>query len=427
MKTSWHRASYLEDSPDSLKSIVDADGRMDQGWEKILESIAERPEFHSPILLRPVSEKDTLSLPFVAFIEPFLHYAREILKKKITDLRFGRQTVEVDRDSLLNSLLFALGEQLHEIASRVLVLELHIANLKNELTGQTVSDQLQSFAESKLRNVYFFWKTLKEYPVLGRLLATRTLYWIEFSLEALNHYVQHYPKMQEILGVTFGKLVEVRGGASDTHNRGRCVLFFVSDSNQILVYKPRSMAVDACVQSLLSYLNEQGFPHPFYIQRILDCEVCGWVSYIEPMECQSVEEVQRYFYRQGAYLALWYLLDGNDFHAENMIAHGEHPIYVDLETLFQTPFYQFDNHTAEGIASQFLSDSPLRTGLLPVLSFQSEGQPGVELSGLGGDQPNITYSVEWLDTDGDDLPVFRRSLYHLPPFDNLPMLRGKRM
>jgi type 2 lantibiotic biosynthesis protein LanM len=427
MITKWLAASYLDDSPCFRQQNVDAVGGIDRGWENILASIAKRPEFHSAISLTPIPGNEALSLPFVSFVEPFLHYARERWAKTITDLRFRRETVEVDRNSLVNSLLVALGDQLHDIASRVLAMELHIADLKNEVTGQTASERLRSFAESKLRDPQFFWAALEEYPVLGRLLATRTLYWIQFSLEALNHFVQHYPKIQEIVDGTFGKLVEVRGGASDPHNRGRCVLFFESDSNRMVVYKPRSMAVDVCVQSLLSYLNEQGFPYPFYIQRILDCEDCGWVPYFEPMACQSVEEVQRFFFRQGAYLAIWYLLDGNDFHAENVIAHGEHPLYIDVETLFQTPFYQFDSRTAEGIASQFLSDSPLRTGLLPVLSYPSEGQPGVELSGLGGDQSDITYSVEWLDTDGDDLPIFRRSLFHLPPFDNLPMLGGKRM
>lgn len=427
MKTKWLAASYPEDFSGVGQSNVDTAGDFDRGWEDILETIANRPEFHSAVSLTPLPGNEDASLPFLSFVEPFLHLARERWTEAIPELGFGPETVEVDQLSLVNSLLVALGEQLHDIASRALAMELHIADLTNELTGQTASERLHSFAESKLRDPKFFRATLEEYPVLGRLLATRTLYWIQFSLEALSHFVQHFPNIQALMDGTFGKLAEVRGGVSDPHNRGRSVLFFVSNSDQIVVYKPRSMAVDVCVQSLLAYLNDQGFPCPFYVQRVLDCEVCGWVPYVEPKECQSVEEVQRFFFRQGAYLAIWHLLDGNDFHAENVIAHGEHPLYIDVETLFQTPFFQFDSGTAEGIASQYLFDSPLRTGLLPVLAYPSEGQPGVEFSGLGGDESEVTYSVEWLDTEGDDLPVFRRSSFPLPPFDNLPMLDGKRM
>ncbi len=34
-------------------------------------------------------------------------------------------------------------------------------------------------------------------------------------------------------------------------------------------------------------------------------------------------------------LALFYALEATDFHHENLIAEGEHPVPIDLETLFQ--------------------------------------------------------------------------------------------
>ena len=40
----------------------------------------------------------------------------------------------------------------------------------------------------------------------------------------------------------------------------------------------------------------------------------------------------RFYRRQGALLALLYALEATDFHAENLIASGEFPVLIDLET-----------------------------------------------------------------------------------------------
>ena len=44
--------------------------------------------------------------------------------------------------------------------------------------------------------------------------------------------------------------------------------------------------------------------------------------------------MRRFYHRQGALLALLYVLDGTDMHYENLIAVGEQPVLVDVETLF---------------------------------------------------------------------------------------------
>ena len=82
------------------------------------------------------------------------------------------------------------------------------------------------------------------------------------------------------------------------------------------------------------WLNHRGNHPPFLALKILDCGTYGWVEFVEFRECQSVDEVQRFYERQGAYLALLYVLEATDVHFDNSIACGEHPFLVDLETLF---------------------------------------------------------------------------------------------
>jgi lantibiotic modifying enzyme len=50
------------------------------------------------------------------------------------------------------------------------------------------------------------------------------------------------------------------------------------------------------------------------------------------------EEIKRYYQRAGQLLCLLYVLGANDCHNENLIACGEHPVLVDLETLMHHPF-----------------------------------------------------------------------------------------
>ena len=40
--------------------------------------------------------------------------------------------------------------------------------------------------------------------------------------------------------------------------------------------------------------------------------------------------MKRFYERQGGYLALLYMLQATDFHHENLIAAGEHPVLLDL-------------------------------------------------------------------------------------------------
>src|SRR5207247_4036470 len=130
--------------------------------------------------------------------------------------------------------------------------------------------------------------------------------------------------------------------------------------------KPRSMAVDFHFGQLLSWLKDRGSHPPFLTLKILDRKTHGWSEFIPAGRCTSVEQVSRFYERQGGYLALLYALEATDFHFENLIASGEHPVLVDLEALFHPrtggsdpgePILELESHALE--------HSVLRVGLLP--------------------------------------------------------------
>src|SRR6516164_3119816 len=175
-------------------------------------------------------------------------------------------------------------------------------------------------------------------------------------------------------------LTGVAGGLGDAHRGGRSVLIAEFRSGLRVVYKPRGLAVDVHFQELLSWLDERGDHSPFRTLRILDRGTYGWAEFVAEQPCTSPDEVRRFYRRQGGYLALLYALDATDFHCENLIAAGEHPVLVDLEALFHPREPAAGATHTDGPADDVAS-SVLRVGLLPLRLWDGAGSDGIDLSG----------------------------------------------
>src|SRR5262249_43671383 len=147
-----------------------------------------------------------------------------------------------------------LFRELIVMLSRTMILELNVARLEGLLKGETAEERFQSFIERLSRPDIAF-AILQEYPVLGRQVVNRIDSWVNFTLEFLGHLCADWNEITSEFKLT-GKLREISGGAGDAHNRGRAVLIAHFDSGQI-VYKPRTLAIDAHFQELLLWFNDR--------------------------------------------------------------------------------------------------------------------------------------------------------------------------
>ena len=178
---------------------------------------------------------------------------------------------------------------------------------------------------------------LEEYAVLARQLVEALDRWVACQLELLERLCADWEQIRSIFlpDRDPGVIVEIRQGAGDTHQGGHSVTILTWSSGFRLVYKPRPMSLDVHFQELLAWLNAQGHKPAFRTLTIVDKQTYGWSEFVLAHDCASREEVERFYQRQGGYLALLYTLEATDFHAENLIACGENPILIDLEALFQ--------------------------------------------------------------------------------------------
>jgi type 2 lantibiotic biosynthesis protein LanM len=254
-----------------------------------------------------------------------------------------------------------------------------------------------------------------------------TLGWITVSYEFVERLCQDWPRIIQQFSPESepGVLVHLNSNAGDSHNGGRSVAIAEFSSGFKLVYKPRSLSIDIHFQNLLNWLNERGNHPPFQLLNVLNFGEYGWVEYVTAQPCDTAAQIERFYERQGGYLALLYALQATDFYSNNIIAVGEQPILVDLESLFHPRYSQLEGFNSDSLAERELDRSVLSVGILPMNLWGNQGYGGIDISGLGNSGSRMTPDAipTWQGVGTDEMKISRQAV-QLPPDLNRPTLNG---
>jgi type 2 lantibiotic biosynthesis protein LanM len=213
-------------------------------------------------------------------------------------------------------------------------------------------------------------------PMLARFLALRAHHWQAEVGEVLARFAQDRAQMPERLGVGSAQavLAEVDAGLSDLHHDCRSVLKLTLSTGEALVYKPRSAGLDQRYNDLLVWLERRGAPVQLRAIRVLDRGDYGWIEHVPHLPCEDHEGTRRFYQRAGALLCLVHVLGGRDFHEQNVIACGEHPVLVDVEAILSHPLPGELPWNPPGAGeARTLHDSVFGTGLLPLCELGEDG------------------------------------------------------
>lgn len=363
------------------------------------------------------------AVPFAPLLQPLLSVAR-------------RRLASATAGSGAATLLSAEAARAVEAALLRRLGELGFATLYAEFTALRAA-RIAAAGPSGRRGSYAAFITaqladglrgvLLGYPVLARLWATAVAQWIDASAELLFRIAESYqalldrfpalghvpPQAGALPPPAAGCVVGVEMALSDPHHDGRTVAVLTFAGGGRVVYKPKRLALEAAFTDLLRFCNDRGMRLPLAAPRVLDRGDYGFVEFIAQAPCADAEAVRRYYERSGMLLCLLYVLDGTDVHEDNLIAHGELPMPIDLETLFHHRARDLvaPRSLAQLQAQLQLASSVLSTGLLPVWKSERGGRIQYDGGGLSGGEGGTRYlAPALLCRNSDEMELGEREL-----------------
>jgi class II lanthipeptide synthase len=271
-------------------------------------------------------------------------------------------------------------------------------------------------------------RLFEDKPVLLRLIAVLTRQWIDASREfAVRLEADLAAIGRDLLHSAAGtRAIKIEGGLSDPHNSGRSVLIVSFESGARVVYKPKDLRLDVAWRALAERLNRSNPPLELKAARAIARNGYGWTEFIAHSGCASQEGCERFFRRAGAWLALFHCFVTTDMHQENMIAAGEHPVPIDLETILQA---SAEEHKAKDptsaafdAANEIIGNSVMMVGLLPAYG-RSAFNNVFAMGGMTADWNSRTV-VKWNDINSDAMrPAKAKEVGQSNP--NLPHVDGR--
>ncbi len=273
------------------------------------------------------------------------------------------------------------------------------------------------------------WRRLfDDKPVLLRLLAVLTRQWIDTTREFLLRLHADLPLIRRDLlrGGGESRVAAVEGELSDPHNGGRAVKIVRFEDGARVVYKPKDLRLDAAWAVLVERLNAGGAPIDLAAMRVIARDGYGWSAFVAHAPCADRDGVRRFFRRAGAWLALLHCFAATDMHQENIIAAGEHPVPIDLETILQAAAEEHRSRDPAGAAFDAAMDkianSILMVGLLPAYG-RAVDTSVFAIGGLNADW-NAKTVIGWTDLNTDAMrPVKTKETER--PTPNLPRVGAR--
>jgi type 2 lantibiotic biosynthesis protein LanM len=396
----------------------------------VREHVARQPLWREFEILQAPSSSSCAYVPPWEGHEALLHLVQPHIARQLERIRRELESLYAHSGAGLLDLDLALRQATRDICREALyliqktcLLELRVAAVRGELAGEDGAARYRAFV-MRLSTAAGREALFREYPLLLDVVVTRLGMYRRNIVQFLTDLASDAQVIARDLraGAPLGKLASWAGGAGDSHRGGRAVMTLAFDDGTRLVYKPRALRIDEGFNRLVDWCNTRLPECPLRAARVLDRGTHGWCEFIEHRELESQAQAADFFRRQGKFMALFYALHAGDLHFENMIASGEDPVYIDLETLFHAQSFS----PADGERHGW----PLTVADTMIVSG-SHTIPGVTPSkpdfSVFGAKPGQDMSVRGLKLAriGTDDACFEAADVALGERRHVPMLDGK--
>jgi lantibiotic modifying enzyme len=228
-----------------------------------------------------------------------------------------------------------IERRLLPLVPRVLVVEFHAFRESLGLPVDSSSDVAwKAFLERLGPDEVTHWTD--KYPVLGELVDRVVSDSSDHIREICRRWDDDRAELiaAGLLPSGHGEVEHIEHLDSDPHQGGRMVAVLRLAGSRSIVYKPRSLGPEILLRTCLRQISAAvGGDLGRCVPESLDRGTHGWQREVAPAPAASDEDARNYFRAFGAAGAMMGALGATDMHQENVVAAGDHPIFVDLETV----------------------------------------------------------------------------------------------
>lgn len=352
------------------------------------------------IIFNNIMDKYFHDFKWIGFFRPLLLKYDDTIKNIINSKLFK------DSERAFDLIYCQMLQSLVNRSFRVIVLEINLARQENILLGKDSEERYTYFVKELLLDNNFLAKIYNKYPELIRILDNyleNTTKYLKEILKNLNDEKNSLFMQMEINKDI--KLENIEFSHGDTHNGNKSVAKLIFENNFNLMYKPRSLEIEKGYKDLIDWLDNRiyGFKKP-YAANVYSNNNYGFMEFINNKECDNPEEISNFYFKMGELLAILYSLNSRDFHIENIIAFGENPVLVDLETLLHktVEINEEEISSYENILS-IIGNSVASISVLPTTMINKKEnlimEVGAMNSGKVQKSPYRTQALEERNTD----------------------------
>lgn len=317
-------------------------------------------------------------VPFQEVLIPFVAHGRRSFAQKSGTAKtvLGSAAINALERQLLTHLSFianlAIGREFYEFRFRSAPATVFEFLWDHKTPGRTIYAEFVRNMRHGGLDAFF-----GKYPVLARLCCQSVDQWTDAAVNLCGRFLDDFDELRNRFGwqldSAIGAIAALRTDLSDRHNAGQTVIECFLRTQDRVVYKPRSVQPEIQFYKFVNWINSRKLSLDLKELCALDRGEYGWVQHAAFKSCQSKGEVRSFYARTGMLLCVLYALGSTDMHHQNVIANGEYPVTVDLETMLCS------HHPLRGKGNQA---AILNIGLLP----RTVDSPSVpDLSGLGAD------------------------------------------
>lgn len=314
---------------------------------------------------------------------PFSKYLAREIKKVINQLNEVKVSEEV-----VDSFIEAHVVEMFEIMGRITALKLEGYKQTHSFISKDNEKRFEEFLKSTFFSKESFLKLFEEYPVATRVATVRTMYLKKNFCKILQNIENDHKEIKKFLMIDFLNLTNIKLSTGDSHHQGNSVSILQFQDKK-LVYKPKNLKICKSFEKFIDWYTNSSELLPISIPKGIYKDEYTYNEFIIPKFCQNEKEVENFYIRYGYLIALCYLLNLNDLHLENIIAHGEYPVIIDIETCFQASVEMENNSIYVDLLRYLEVDSVSNSFLLPKqISVGSDDD--IELSALSGREVKLS-------------------------------------